>query len=203
MQKEKLSALMDGELIDNELISSLSQDRELQQEWYRYHLIRDALRNDSEHVMSINIADKVFAAIEQDYVAPAELIPHAQPKPETWHKMPFWNKVKPWFSQIGQAGLAAGISLAVIVGVQQYNGAGEVETSPAEIPAFNTFAIGSLASPVSYGSAPSSERSDIEDHRRHFAILQDYELQRRLSAEPLNLKEIKQAESDTNETVNN
>lgn len=202
MQKEKLSALMDGELIDNELISSLSQDRDLQQDWYRYHLIRDTLRNDNEQFVPINIADKVFAAIELDDVAPVALIPQSQPKPETWHKMPFWNKVKPWFSQIGQAGLAAGISLAVIVGVQQYNSSG-IEDSPAEIPAFNTFSIGNLASPVSYGSAPNAEQPGIQDHRRHFAILQDYELQRRLNAEPLNLKEIKKAEPEQEVKVNN
>ncbi|WP_268648233.1 RseA family anti-sigma factor, partial [Escherichia coli] len=46
MQKEKLSALMDGESFDSELLSSLSQDRTLQQSWQSYHLIRDTLRGD-------------------------------------------------------------------------------------------------------------------------------------------------------------
>lgn len=200
MQKEKLSALMDGELIDNELINSLSNDSELQQAWYRYHVIRDTLRNDAEQVLSINIADNVLAAIDAEstpYVAqPIDLISVEQPKPETWQKLPFWHKVKPWFTQIGQAGVAAGISLAVIVGVQQYNG---TDAPATEIPTFNTFAGGNLVSPVSYGTSVGSEQSDIQDHRRHFAILQDYELQRRLHTEPLNFKEVKQSSEKQND----
>jgi len=45
MQKEKLSALMDGETLDNEVISALSKDATLQQSWESYHLIRDTLRS--------------------------------------------------------------------------------------------------------------------------------------------------------------
>lgn len=191
MQKEQLSALMDGELIDNELINFLSRDNELQQHWYRYHLIRDTLRGDVEKQIYIDVSAGVFAAIGGEDSAPIVLIPEAQPKPEVWHKMPFWQKVRPWFSHVGQAGLAAGVSLAVIVGVQKYN---STDPIPTEVPAFSTFAIGSMASPVSYGVAPNAEQSNVQDHRRHFAILQDYELQRRLHAEPLDLKEIKKAE---------
>lgn len=192
MQKEQLSALMDGELIDNVLIGSLSQDRELQHQWYRYHLIRDTLRGDVEKSVHIDVSAHVFAAIEKEEHPLVAIIPEAQPKPEIWHKMPFWQKVKPWFSHVGQAGLAAGVSLAVIVGVQQYS---STDPIPTEVPTFNTFAIGSMASPVSYGSAPNVEQSNIQDHRRHFAILQDYELQRRLHAEPLDVKEMEQAVS--------
>ena len=62
MQKEKLSALMDGESFDSELLSSLSQDRTLQQSWQSYHLIRDTLRGDIGQVMHFDIADRVAAA---------------------------------------------------------------------------------------------------------------------------------------------
>ena len=200
MQKEKLSALMDGELIDNELVNSLSNDRKLQQAWYRYHVIRDTLRNDAEQVMSIDIADNVLAAIEAESPQPIALIRDEQPKPESWQKLPFWHKIKPWFTQIGQAGVAAGISLAVIVGVQQYNG---TDAPATEVPTFNTFAGGNLVSPVSYGPSTGNEPSDIQDHRRHFAILQDYELQRRLHTEPLNLKEVKQSSVKSNDEISN
>jgi sigma-E factor negative regulatory protein RseA len=199
MQKEQLSALMDGELVDNELIGSLSQDDQLRQHWFRYHLIRDSLRGDTEQFIHVDIASNVLAAIDSEERAPVTLIPEAQPKPEIWHKMPFWQKVKPWFSNIGQAGVAAGVSLAVIVGVQQYNSG--VDTVAPQMPAFNTFAIGSLASPVSYDTSNSAQ-PNTQDHRRHFALLQDYELQRRLHAEPLNLNALSQtAPVQQNENV--
>ena len=46
MQKEKLSALMDGETLDNELLDELSHSPEMQQTWESYHLIRDTLRGE-------------------------------------------------------------------------------------------------------------------------------------------------------------
>ncbi|PMC21272.1 anti-sigma-E factor RseA, partial [Klebsiella aerogenes] len=47
MQKEKLSALMDGETLDNELLNELSRSSEMQKTWESYHLIRDTLRGDT------------------------------------------------------------------------------------------------------------------------------------------------------------
>ena len=41
MQKEKLSALMDGETLDSELLTELSGTSEMQKTWESYNLIRD------------------------------------------------------------------------------------------------------------------------------------------------------------------
>lgn len=188
MQKEKLSALMDGENIDNEVISSLSQDRTLQQSWHRYHLIRDTLRGDMSEVVHLDIADKVAAALEMEPAIKASVQPTvSQPHPATWQKMPFWQKIRPWFSQVGQIGIAAGVSLAVIVGVQQYNQQG-IDNAP-EGPVFNTIPLGGQASPVSFDVAPENTQNTnlqaLEQRKRINAMLQDYELQRRLHAEQL------------------
>ncbi len=63
MQKEQLSALMDGEALDNALLSALSQDAELQQRWTSYHLIRDTMRGD---VLHFDISARVAAALKQE-----------------------------------------------------------------------------------------------------------------------------------------
>lgn len=94
MQKEKLSALMDGEAVDSELLGALSRDDALQQSWQSYHLIRDVMRGDvSENVIHLDIASRVAAAIEKE---PVRLVPQAQPEsqpqPVEWTKMPFWHK---------------------------------------------------------------------------------------------------------------
>lgn len=59
MQKEKLSALMDGETLDSELLGILSKDKALQQSWQSYHLIRDTLRGDVGNVLHLDIASRV------------------------------------------------------------------------------------------------------------------------------------------------
>lgn len=93
MQKEKLSALMDGETLDSELLGTLSKDKALQQSWQSYHLIRDTLRGDVGNVLHMDIASRVAEALKNE---PARLIPIAipesQPQPHLWQKMPFWQK---------------------------------------------------------------------------------------------------------------
>ncbi len=192
MQKEKLSALMDGEALDSELLSSLSSDKKLQESWQSYHLIRDSMRGDIGTVVHLDIADRVAAALANE---PARLVPGAtkesQPLPHTWQKMPFWHKVRPWASQITQIGVAACVSLAVIVGVQHYAQPDATGTSP-ETPAFNTLPMMGKASPVSFGvpnegSTASGPQNMQEQRKRVNAILQDYELQRRLHTDQLQL----------------
>ncbi|KFK96715.1 MULTISPECIES: anti-sigma-E factor RseA [unclassified Serratia (in: enterobacteria)] len=196
MQKEKLSALMDGETLDNELLSSLCKDKALQQSWQSYHLIRDTLRGDIGQVMHLDIADRVAAALEKE---PVRLVPSAvtesQPEPRTWGKMPFWNKVRPWASQITQVGVAACVSLAVIVGVQHYNQP-NVQSGVSETPVFNTLPIMGQPSPVSLGvpadslSTGSGQQQQVQEQRKRInAMLQDYELQRRLHSDQLQLEQ--------------
>lgn len=192
MQKEQLSALMDGEVLDSELIGSLSKDRSLQQTWQSYHLIRDTLRGDMSNVVHFDIADRVAAALEQE---PVRLVPQpvteSQPHPGEWRKMPFWNRVRPWASQLTQVGIAACVSLAVLVGVQQYNHPGGSLSEP-ESPVFNTLPIGGQASQVSFGVPTdggnnTAAQQQLQQRKRINAILQDYELQRRLHNEQLQL----------------
>ncbi len=195
MQKEQLSALMDGETLDSEVLNELSRSPEMQKTWESYHLIRDTLRGDTSDVLHFDISARVMAAIENEPVSQATpLIPEAQPAPHQWQKMPFWNKVRPWASQLTQMGVAACVSLAVIVGVQQYNNQSEVNQQP-EAPVFNTLPMMGKASPVSLGipsdaSAGAGQQQQVQEQRRRInAMLQDYELQRRLHSEQLQFEQ--------------
>ncbi|MCT4701543.1 anti-sigma-E factor RseA [Enterobacteriaceae bacterium H20N1] len=194
MQKEQLSALMDGETLDSELLNALSKDKDLQQSWESYHLIRDTMRGDTSEILHFDISANVMAAIENEparQVTP--LIPEQQPQPQQWQKMPFWQKVRPWASQLTQMGVAACVSLAVIVGVQHYNGQLDNPAQP-ETPVFNTLPMMGKASPVSLGipsdSTASTGQQQVQEQRRRInAMLQDYELQRRLHAEQLQFEQ--------------
>ncbi|WP_312953338.1 anti-sigma-E factor RseA [Superficieibacter sp.] len=193
MQKEKLSALMDGETLDSELLSELTRSPEMQKTWESYHLIRDSLRGDTGDVLHFDISSRVMAAIASE---PASLIPEAQPAPQQWQKMPFWHKVRPWASQLTQMGVAACVSLAVIVGVQHYNEQGEATQQP-ETPVFNTLPMMGKASPVSLGvpaegavASNGGQQQQVQEQRRRInAMLQDYELQRRLHSEQLQFEQ--------------
>lgn len=192
MQKEQLSALMDGETLDNEVLSALSEDAVLQKQWESHHLIRDTLRGDVAPVMHFDIAANVAAAIEKEPLPLKIAIPEAQPEPQSYDKLPFWHKVRPWAAQLTQIGVAACVSLAVIVGVQHYNQPAEGQ-SQSESPVFNTLPMMGQASPVSLGvpaETNSSAPQQVQDQRRRVnAMLQDYELQRRLHSESLQFEQ--------------
>ncbi|AHF74623.1 Sigma factor RpoE negative regulatory protein RseA [Candidatus Sodalis pierantonius str. SOPE] len=206
MHNEKLSALMDGEPFDSELFNDLSRDVKLQQSWQRYHLIRDVICGDAGEVLHLDIADRVAAAIAEEPVRIApQTVKESQPAPETWQKSPFWRRARPFTARIAQFGIAshltqigvaACVSLAVIVGVQHYNtqqGVGQDSSQP-ENPVFNTLPMMGQASPVSLG-VPSANSARVdngnqqmqvqEQRRRINAILQDYELHLRLHADTL------------------
>ncbi|MDU1733800.1 MAG: anti-sigma-E factor RseA [Citrobacter freundii] len=195
MQKEKLSALMDGETLDTELLKELAHDPEMQKTWESYHLIRDSMRGDTADVLHFDISARVMAAIQDEPVRQtAPLIPEAQPAPHQWQKMPFWKKMRPWAAQLTQMGVAACVSLAVIVGVQHYNGQSETSQQP-ETPVFNTLPMMGKASPVSLGvpsdaTASGGQQQQVQEQRRRInAMLQDYELQRRLHSEQLQFEQ--------------
>ncbi|ENR5392197.1 anti-sigma-E factor RseA [Providencia rettgeri] len=185
MQREKLSAMMDGEVLDLELISAISRDSTLKQRWESYHLIRDTLRNDTSEVMHFDIASKVAAALENEAVRiNPQVVVESQPEPATWGAFPFWGKIRPWASQLTQIGVAACVSLAVIVGVQQYNQSNAVDSLVDE-PMFNTIPVGSGA-PVSlnisdnqlFGNEQQLQQVEQQNQRIN-AMLQQYEIERR------------------------
>ncbi|HEY2451675.1 MAG TPA: anti-sigma-E factor RseA [Scandinavium sp.] len=198
MQKEKLSALMDGETLDSELLNELTHSTEMQKAWESYHLIRDTMRGETAQTLNFDISARVMAAIENEPVRLATpLIPEAQPAPHQWQNMPFWKKVRPWASSLTQMGVAACVSLAVIVGVQHYNGQTDA-SQQSETPVFNTLPMMGKASPVSLGvpadanagATSSGQQQQVQEQRRRInAMLQDYELQRRLHSEQLQFEQ--------------
>lgn len=186
MHRERLSALMDGEIFDSELIHTILQDVSLQKRWESYHLIRDSLRGDINQVIHLNITDKVEQALANEpiQIVP-DAIPESQPDPSTWCSMPFWRKLRPWVNQITQVGVAASVAVAVIAGVQNYNTVNIEADGKSELPIFNTVPIMGAASPVSLNvfndqllAHPQFEHLE-QRNRRLGMLLQQYELGRR------------------------
>ncbi|MBD2781341.1 anti-sigma-E factor RseA [Xenorhabdus sp. 42] len=194
MHREKLSALMDGEALDSEVVRLVSENEVMQKQWERYHVIRDVMRSDAGDVLHFNIASQVALAIEKEpIIISLSASLESQPKPNTWAKMSFWNKIRPWTSQITQVGVAACVSLAVIIGVQQYNSDSSVGAdSQFDTPAFNTLPVMGSASPVGLDTPVTPVDDEAfggdfstqirESNKRIDAMLQQYELSRRIDA---------------------
>lgn len=173
--------------MDDALVEALAQDQESQQTWQHYHLIGDVIRGDEPKNLNWNIADSVAAALEQEAahtpVAPVVMPIEAQPLPQKAKR-----QLPAWLTQIGQVGVAACVSLAVIVGVQQYSYTDATQLETETLPVLQTIPFTGSVEPVSLTrqpveSANHSEAINSEQRRRIHAMLQDYELQLRLNSD--------------------
>ncbi|MCG3758511.1 anti-sigma E factor [Vibrio cincinnatiensis] len=194
--KEKLSAFMDGELVDNVLIQEVEHDSISLETWKNYHLIGDVMRGDAPVQPEWNIAESVALALENepahtsftraDNVADLRLAKlEQQPKAEQARR-----QLPAWLTQFGQVAVAACVSFAVILGVQQYGGHDSLTAQETQLPVLQTIPFSGSAEPVSLTRDSvtrqgSSEASMQEQRRRINALLQDYELQLRLNSENL------------------
>lgn len=194
--KEKLSALMDGELVDKALITDMEHDQDCLQTWNNYHLIGDVMRGDAPEKPEWNIAESVALALENEPVHSThkaservvELNEHrveeSQPSPQQARR-----QLPAWLNQFGQVAVAACVSLAVILGVQQYGGSDPAAPEADQLPVLQTIPFAGSAEPVSLTresvehSNQNNQATIQEQRRRINAMLQDYELQLRLNSE--------------------
>ncbi|MFM5765836.1 sigma-E factor negative regulatory protein [Aeromonas caviae] len=184
--KEQLSALMDGDLSEIEVLNELGTDPALQDTWSRYHLIGDAMRGDLPVNLQLDLSDSIMLALEDEpaILAPKPAQPAAPQVQPAGKVIPF---VRRFGQQVGQYAIAVSVAAAVIFGVQQYQGKDGVPASPV----LNTIPVGGSAAPVSVHYPQDGSRTGVrqqglseqqmqEQRERINAFLRDHQLQQRL-----------------------
>lgn len=181
-QHEKLSAFMDGELSDSEIIEAVKHDQDMQEKWRRYHLIRSGLRQEASVAPMLDLTARIAAEIDNE---PTVMAPK-----RTWRDLPVLGSVVPFARQSGQFAVAASVAAAVILGYQQY-------TQPVPAEPFMTAPTvvgpqGGLA-PVSLEQTRALPRDDMaeimEKRRQVNALIADHQQQ-------VNLKQIEKSSDD-------
>jgi len=116
---QSLSALMDGQASELELHQVLKQSQtnaELRQQWQRWQITRAALRGQPQSFATLNLAERVSAALDAPPAAP---IARARPA----------MRSRLWRSG-GQLAVAASVTLAVLGGVRFYQSSQQVPANP-------------------------------------------------------------------------
>ena len=174
-QNEKLSAVVDGELLDETLLKALKNDGELSAKWQSYHLIRDTLRKELPPQVNFDISANVMAALADE---PAILAPQ-----KTWRDLPLIGNVIPLLRQGGQFAIAASVAVAMILGVQQFN---QAPIEQPFNPALPLSGIQGGLSPVSLEQTRVLPRTNVVDQRQLInAYLTDHQQQLRLKSSQL------------------
>ncbi len=198
--QEQISALLDGESRDAQVIDALCNDAEQRESMRRYALIGELMRTEPGQHVELNIADSVAAALEQEpaHVAPTidvaqEPVLEDQPLPGGGQVLPFRlrDKVVPMFKRVGQYAIAASVAVFVIGGVQLHIADKAAQDAPS--PVLNTVPVfGGVAAPVSLSNdRPAqpiqpvlSEQELMEQQQKINAYLQDYRLQMKIQPQP-------------------
>ena len=188
MQKELLSAYMDGEQVNPTFIEQLCQDAELQESWEDFHTIRSIMRKESNVVLGADFTAKMESLIATEEIQVSNAMT-PQPLPQEVENAPFMQKLKAWFMPITQVAVAASVCLVAVLGVQSFNAKSTVQ-SAVDAPVLQTLPFNNGVQEVSY-NAPSKDVMTAEQleqkNKRIGAMLQSYELQRRVYADSINL----------------
>ncbi|KFA59655.1 hypothetical protein A9G34_08205 [Gilliamella sp. Choc4-2] len=181
-QKEQLSLLMDDQLTDQQIMDEISKDVSLQSCWHRYHIVRDVMRGAlHSSSLTLDISNQVAQAVANENLYDQldnQPNPNQVSIPKTESLL--WIRIKDVISKVGQVGLAACVTLAIIAGVQYQQGKSE---SNHGVPTLNTVPFGVNVAPV--GGIQQSNEQLLLEKRQYDKIrllVQDYELQKRLNA---------------------
>jgi sigma-E factor negative regulatory protein RseA len=126
--KERISALLDGELPEGEAagcLDRLTRDADLRSAWGRYHLIGDALRGEPLSLPVGGLAERVSAALEREpaiLAAPARRASKPKGRPE-------------WLRPLAGAAIAASVAVVTLVSYPYLVGDGQAPTSAAVVKA--------------------------------------------------------------------
>lgn len=188
MQKELLSAYMDGEQVNPTFTEQLCQDAELQESWEDFHTIRSIMRKESNVVLGADFTAKMESLIATEEIQVSNAMT-SQPLPQEVENALFMQKLKAWFMPITQVAVAASVCLVAVLGVQSFNAKSTVQ-SAVDAPVLQTLPFNNGVQEVSY-NAPSKDVMTAEQleqkNKRIGAMLQSYELQRRVYADSINL----------------
>ena len=188
MQKELLSAYMDGEQVNPTFTEQLCQDAELQESWEDFHTIRSIMRKESNVVLGADFTTKMESLIATEEIQVSNAMT-SQPLPQEVENAPFMQKLKAWLMPITQVAVAASVCLVAVLGVQSFNAKSTVQ-SAVDAPVLQTLPFNTGVQEVSY-NAPSKDVMTAEQleqkNKRIGAMLQSYELQRRVYADSINL----------------
>lgn len=181
MQKELLSAYIDGEDQVDLVLDTLCKDEKLQTMWNRYHLIRSAMRNESEVLLGSEFTHKMASLIDSE----AQIVSIEQPQPDEVHTSVFMQKLKQWVAPITQVAVAASVCLVAVFGVQTYLQNGEDNSYATSSPTLQTLPFTTNLQQVSY-NAPNQDTPTLnqleQQNRRINIMLQNHELQRRINS---------------------
>lgn len=164
---QDLSAFIDNEL-ENDIVNDILDDMELQQQFSRYHLMGDVVRDEvNDLALNIDVTNSVMSAIA-DEVRFNNVVPLVASERSE-------NNVTSLMKRFGQYAIAASVAGVVVVSSLVMNQNSVTDSSVT--PVLNTIPFGAAA-PVSLQTSPVETKSEMKERNERIeALLKDHQLQ--------------------------
>ena len=164
---QQLSSLIDNEHDDKEVINDILNDQCLQNQFARYQLIGDIIRNDCNDLnLNIDVSASVMTAIANE----------EQEKPSITQIIEEKSNVVSFMKRFGQYAIAASVAGVVVVSSLVVNQ--DSNNDPSVTPVLSTVPFGGTAAPVSLEAPASQTKNDTKGRdERIEALLKDHQLQ--------------------------
>lgn len=147
---DKLSALMDGELRDQDKwCERLAADEEMQEVWQRYHLARDAVKGQLSDYPALDVSAAVSESLKNEPVI----------------LTPIWHRLNPRYVMKQAAGLAvaAAVGTIAVLGVQQTQLVSPDNNTVAKIDSASpTYQVASQLQPVRIRQVSFTTRKKLD-----------------------------------------
>jgi len=171
---EQLSAIVDNEFIDQKLIDDLLINKDKQDQFCRYHLIGEVMRDEvKDQFVNFDISQQIMAEIQkQPITAPVEEL-SARTEAAT---PPSENNVVSFVKRFGQYAIAASVAGVVVLASLVTSGP-SVENNGVGLEVLKTVPMGA-ANPVSLQANKKQSQQEIKEHNERLeALLNDHQLQ--------------------------
>ncbi len=172
---EQLSAIIDHEVVDKQLLDELIANEAQQAQFSRYHLIGDVMRGEAaDQFLNIDISQKVMAEINrQPRSAQVSTLDTSVNTTEAQKDSNIISFVKR-FSQYAIAASVAGVVVLTSLVTSQP----AVENSNRGLEVLNTVPFGGAVAPVSLQATHKQSKQAMKEHNERLeALLKDHQLQ--------------------------
>ncbi|MFM2485749.1 RseA family anti-sigma factor [Celerinatantimonas yamalensis] len=183
---EQISALMDSELKDKQMLNSLVSDSSRHMKWQRYHLMRDVIRGDAPSVLNLDLSNSIASALEFEATHQMATDCNTTNNVATLSRK---YMLPDWVRNMGQYAIAASVAVIAIIGVQQYQQSAQTREASMQQPLqmLHTIPIGGTVAPVSLQTSFNQDKNKLtkqqwlEQRKEIAAYLQDHQMQQRVS----------------------
>jgi len=171
---EQLSAIVDNELIDEQLISELMISKDKQDQFSRYYLIGDVIRGDvTDQFLNIDISQQVMAKIKKQDRTDSVV---AFNVPVNKAAQQSENNVVSFVKRFGQYAIAASVA-SVVVLTSLMTADPTFEKNSVGLEVLKTVPLGA-ATPVSLQADKKQSLQKVkQQNERLEALLNDHQLQ--------------------------